>query len=303
MTVEVTDNNTIIIDFDSLPQPTVIEEPNYDTILAEMREQFHTLAPEYAELTEADPINKVLETYAYRELYLRQRVNSAVQANMLPFASGADLDMLGAFYNVQRNVVQEENLDAYPPIPEILETDESFRTRIRDRIQGWSTAGGEYHYRFWAREGIGDVADVKVFSPEGGKVNIAVLSVSGDGVPTDELIAEVNAQVSRSDVRMLTDTVEVLKAEKVEVDVDATVTLRTDTPQRVYDELVANFETSFKTLRKLGRDVTRSWLLSQLFVDGVYSVTLADPVEDLILGNTEFPALRNVNIRFGGRKE
>lgn len=43
-----------------------------------------------------------MEVCAYRELLLRQRINQAAKSNLLAFATGTDLDNLGALYDVER---------------------------------------------------------------------------------------------------------------------------------------------------------------------------------------------------------
>jgi phage-related baseplate assembly protein len=88
-----------LIDLSKLPPPRLIEELDYGTILAEMRNKLRELLPEWTgyEL-ESDPANKVLEVAAYREMLLRQRVNEAARGVMVAFATGSDLDHLAAFY-------------------------------------------------------------------------------------------------------------------------------------------------------------------------------------------------------------
>jgi phage-related baseplate assembly protein len=88
-----------LIDLSKLPPPELIEELDYEAILAEMRNKLRELLPEWTgyEL-ESDPANKVLEVAAYREMLLRQRVNEAARGVMVAFATGSDLDHLAAFY-------------------------------------------------------------------------------------------------------------------------------------------------------------------------------------------------------------
>lgn len=87
------------IDLSKLPAPQLIEELDYEVIIAEMREKMQALCPEWTgyEL-ESDPANKILEVAAYREMLIRQRVNEAARGVMVAFATGADLDHLAAFY-------------------------------------------------------------------------------------------------------------------------------------------------------------------------------------------------------------
>lgn len=297
-----------IIDFSNLPAPTVIEAVTYESIYASMTSRFIAGVPDYGGiidgvLLESDPVAKVLEDYAYREFLLRQRINEAAQANMLPFAEKADLDMLAAFYGVYRNVVQEQDLTAYPPKLLIMESDTSLRARVVDKLRGWSTAGSEYHYRYWARKDIGAVQNVSVTSPEGGLVRVAVLSTEGDGVPSEATLKLVRDQLLRNDVKVLTDTVEVVAGRRVDIMVNATMFLYSDTPYRVFEETQTAFPTTFRQLRLLGRDVTTSWLQSQLMPSGAHSVSLSSPAVDTSIDTDEFPHLAGFTLVFGGRRD
>jgi len=63
---------------------------------------FVALFPDYGPLVESDPIIKLAEAGAFREMVLRQRVNDAAKGVMLAYAINADLENLGAFYGVVR---------------------------------------------------------------------------------------------------------------------------------------------------------------------------------------------------------
>ncbi|MGV5943123.1 baseplate assembly protein, partial [Escherichia coli] len=54
---------------------------------------------------ESEPVTKLLQENAYRELLLRQRINEAAQAVMVAYAMGGDLDQIAANYNVKRLTV------------------------------------------------------------------------------------------------------------------------------------------------------------------------------------------------------
>ena len=90
--------------------PNVIEELDYETILARRKAAFVALWPEekrdYWRNTldlESEPVTKVLEESAYLELLLRTRINHAARANLLAFATDRDLDRLADFYGLSRN--------------------------------------------------------------------------------------------------------------------------------------------------------------------------------------------------------
>ena len=100
------------IDLSRLPAPVVIEQIDYEAILAGRKAYAVSLWPadQQAEVAatlalESEPLTKLLQESAYRETLLRQRVNEAALAVLLPFAQGADLEQIGARFNVARLII------------------------------------------------------------------------------------------------------------------------------------------------------------------------------------------------------
>ena len=129
-------NTFVPIDLSQLPAPQIVEQIDFEVILAERKAYAINLWPveQQAEIAarlelESEPLTKLLEENAYRETIWRQRVNEGSVANMLALAQGADLENLAANYNVERLLVQAGNPLAVPPIPEILESYDSLRER------------------------------------------------------------------------------------------------------------------------------------------------------------------------------
>ena len=119
-----------VVDLSQLPAPTVVEQIDYETILAEMLADLVARMPEFTALVESDPAYKILEVAAFRETLIRQRTNEACKAVMLAYAAGSDLDQLGANFNVARLVVDQCDPDAIPPVPPTYESDAEFRALI-----------------------------------------------------------------------------------------------------------------------------------------------------------------------------
>jgi len=118
------------IDLSQLPSPKVIETLDFEVILTARKEAFLSLYPEeqQAEMTnrlalESEPLTKLLQESAYRELLLRQRINDAARAVMLAHAQEADLDQIGANYNVYRLTLDVGDLTASPPRAPVYESD------------------------------------------------------------------------------------------------------------------------------------------------------------------------------------
>lgn len=274
------------IDFSSIPDPEIIEPLDFETILGEMIADLQARDPSYTEILESDPGIKILEVAAARELILRQRVNDALQATLLRYAAGADLDNLATFYNVTRLVD---------------ETDAQMRARVIDRIMGSSSAGGVSWYRYHAMTADPNVRDVSVSSPFPGEVLVSVLSKVGDGTASTALLEAVEDVVQSDSVRVITDTVTVAGATITTVPVTAQVYLYPDTPSSVFTNLQAQLTAAFNAASGLGWDVTRTWLIAQLHPSGVQRVVLTSPAADVICGASTAPALGTVSLTLAGR--
>ena len=118
---------------DALPPPGVVETLDFERILDAHRADLLARHPEAAEVLalECEPLNKLLEAHAYRELLYRARVNDAARAHLIAFAQGSDLDHKGAFYDVAR-------------LPG--ESDERYRQRILLRVRALAGSGTAEHY-------------------------------------------------------------------------------------------------------------------------------------------------------------
>ena len=269
-----------------LPTPQVLETLRFETVFDALLRDFQVRYPQYSALLASDPAIKLIEVAAYRELLLRARINEAARANLLAFAVGNDLEHLGAFYGVSR-------------LPQ--EQDEPLRRRIRARIMGFANAGGAAHYRYWALSASPEVADVAVDSPGPGRVRISVLPTGHSDTVPEALLETVRATVLRDDVRVLTDTVEVVPVSLVPVTVAAQIWLYPDTPMAVFDGLAPRLTRELAQAAVLGWDLTRSWLIGQLQQAGVHKVELSEPATDIRIHSTQAVRLTDVQLTFAGR--
>ncbi|WP_353274239.1 MULTISPECIES: baseplate J/gp47 family protein [unclassified Wolbachia] len=260
-----------------MQQPNIIEPLNFEEIFARVKEELVKCDESFTALVESDPAMKVLEVAAWRELLLRQRINEAVKSNLLKFATGEDLDNLAEFYGVER---QKE------------EDDERFRKRVKAKIKGWSTCGSKEYYRYYALSADSRVKDALVESPIPGKVQISILSTQ-TGIALEELLEIVRKQVTRDDIRVLTDTVTVIGCNIMEIDIHSRISTNYIISE---EEIKKQFIEKFELAKRLGWSVTRSWIIANLFVDGVKNVELIEPKEDVVVLGNECAALRNLEI-------
>lgn len=277
---------TTLNDLASLPTPAVIESLSFETIFEELQTEFQSRYPDYSALLASDPAVKLLEVAAYREVLLRNRINAAAKASLLAFATGSDLDHLAAFYGVTRLTD---------------ETDEALRLRTRQRIIGFANAGGAAHYRYWALSASPEVADVEVDSPEPGRVRISVLAKGEEQTVSNAVLNAVRAVVLRDDIRVLTDTVEVVPAELMPVTVHARLWLYPDAPLETLAAIQAVFAFTLAACAGLGWDLTRSWIVGQLQRAGVHKVELLSPTTDIRVAANQAVRLASLNLEFAGR--
>ncbi|EAN8733879.1 hypothetical protein HNE72_003817 [Salmonella enterica] len=177
-----------VIDLSQLPAPQIVDVPDFETLLAERKAEFVALHPKDEQEAvirtldlESEPVTKLLQENAYRELLLRQRINEAAQAVMVAYAMGGDLDQIAANYNVKRLMVTPADNDAVPPVAAVMESDEALRLRVPAAFEGLSVAGPTAAYEFHARSADGRVADASATSPAPAEVVLTVLSREGDG--------------------------------------------------------------------------------------------------------------------------
>jgi len=289
------------IDLSRLPPPDVVEALDFETVLADLKAALTAAWPEWNADLESDPVNKLLEIIAYREVLLRQRVNDAARAVMVASATGADLDHLAALFHVARQVVDPGDPGAVPPLPPTYESDDRLRGRVRLAMEGLSTAGPTGAYVFHALSADARVADVAVASPAPGDVVVTVLSTEGDGVASADLVAAVDAALNDEAVRPLTDRVTVQAGTKIEYQVDAVLDLYPGPDTEVVRRAAETSVTEFvETQRRLGEPVTVDGLHKALRVDGVRKVTLTAPAAAIEPAADAFAVCAGITVSTAG---
>ncbi|CDH31659.1 baseplate J/gp47 family protein [Xenorhabdus bovienii] len=299
------------IDLSLLPPPNVVEPLDFETLFAERKEALISLTPpEQREAItrtlalESEPITKLLQENAYRELLLRQRINEAARAAMVAYAKGSDLDQLGANNHVRRLVLQPANNNAVPPVPAVMESDADFRVRIPQAFEGLSVAGPVASYEYYARSADGRVADASVISPAPAYVTVSILSRDGNGAASDELIAVVNAALNDEDVRPVADRLTVQSARIVDYEIDAVLYLYpTPEYEPILQDVQARLARYTAEQHRIGRDIVRSAIFAALHAPGVQRVDLKTPAKDMVLDKTQASFCTRSEVIIGGSDE
>lgn len=290
------------VDLSRLPAPAVVEQLDFEVILAEALAHLRQLDPQFDALTESDPAYKILQVCCYRELLVRQRSNEASRAVLLAYALGADLDQLGALVGVGR--LQLDPGDPVLGIAPTMESDTELRRRIQLAPEGFSVAGPEGAYIFHALSADPSVLDASATSPAPGDVVVTVLARDGDGTAPQTLLDAVAAALSADNVRPLTDQVTVQAAQIVLYEVVATVyTYAGPDSALVLAESQRKLVAYIEEAHRLGRDVPRSGIFSVLHSEGVQRVELVSPAADIVIDRTQAPHCTSITITPGGVDE
>ena len=266
-------SSSTTVDLSRLPAPTLLDQPGFETIVAELVADLKLRLPSFTAVIDSDPVMKLLQVVAYRELLLRQVVQDAGLQNFVAYATGAALDHLAALVGVSRLVTTPA--DAITGAAAVYEDDAALRQRIVLAPEGFSVAGPELAYVKHAMDASADIADASATSPAPGEVLVTVLARAGDGAAPDAMLAAVEAIVTDDAIRPLGDLVTVASAEIVPFAVSARLTtFMGPDPDLLLRAARSQLDVFLAENRRLGRDITRSGLTTALSPAGVHRVEL-----------------------------
>jgi len=313
-----------MIDLSQLPAPAIVETLDFEAILAARKARLIALYPAEDQAAiaaslalESEPLLKLLQENAYREMILRQRINEAALATMLAKAQGADLDQIAAHWDVERQTVQAGDSTAVPPVPEIKESDARLRYRTQLAMEALTVAGSRGAYEYHTLSASPRVAACQIVGPEmvwvgdratsrngvpPGRVMVYLLATDNGGVPDAGLLATVQAALSAELVRPLCDTPVVAGAEIIDYAVQAALWIYPGPSESaVLDAAQANAAAFTVENFAIGYDVRRSALFARLHVAGVQRVKLVRPAADLIIRPGQAARCTGINLTMGGR--
>jgi phage-related baseplate assembly protein len=253
-------------DLSRIAPPDALERLSFEQIRGEM---LAALSPTLGALAPTHPIHQAVEVFAYRELYLRARINDAVKAALLPTSWGTNLDNIGARDETERRVLAPGDPSAVPPRLPVLEDDDAFRLRIVEAARAIG-AGVVEAYESAARAAHIAIEDVLAERAGPAQARIWVLP-SSDDAADDQIVAAVLAAIEP--VRVLTDEVVISLASSAARGVVATLyTAPGPDRQVVLAESQRRVEAWVKSVRRIGRPVFGTELSAAATVPGVVRV-------------------------------
>ena len=288
------------IDLSQLPPPEIVETLDYETLLAERKARLVSLYPEgeRAEIAatlelESEPLVRLLQENAYRELLLRQIINDKARAVLLAYARGKTLEHIAALFDVERLLVFAG--DPAKGIDPVYEDDDSLRERVQLAPRGFSVAGPVDAYVFHARSADGRVLSATAYSPEPCVMVITLLSHEGDGTASAELIEVVKEALESK--RPQADEVIVRSATIVSYEVRATLRFFRGPDRNVALEEATKRTGDFTTrMHRIGTEVTLDGLYASMRVTGVQKVLLDSPIEGVQVSRDEAPYCTRIDL-------
>lgn len=303
-----------LIDLSKVPVPDIIQPLSFEQRFAAIKQLLIDIDLSYEAVValESDPVTKLLQVFAYREMHLVAQINDATRGNILASSTGNNLIALGSRYDLAPLVIQAGDATAVPPIPEIIENEQSFKRRVQMAFDGLNTAGSIDGYVFFALGADGRVADAKAVSPEPCEMVVTILSIEGNGAASNELLIKVrdvfgvsadglSQSNTPSKVRPQGDRVTIQSAEIISYNVEAQLQILPGPDSQVVlaaaNQALVLYQ---KEQRRLGADITRSGIFKALHQSGVNNVNLISPVVDVTVLDHQAAYCISINVSIGG---
>lgn len=180
------------------------------------------------------------------------------------------------------------------------ESDESFRSRLLEKIQKPVLGGNENHYVYWGKQvpGVGNVRCVGCWDGPG-TVKVVVLSDTG-GVPGDSVLQAVREHIAP--LRPIGADVTVTAASPLQITVDATVDITPGTNLDDVETAIYGALNDYLTGIAYTDKLTVSYhKIGELMfhidgIDNVVSYTINGADDSITLTTDQFAALQEVTV-------
>ncbi|EPP2530228.1 baseplate assembly protein [Vibrio cholerae] len=240
------------------------------------------------------------------------------------WAEDSNLDAVVSNLGLRRQVLDEGDANAFPPVPATLESNEHLRLRYFLAPYSFSNAGPRLAYKYHAMtlderptvsvdapepnkvvvtyefgEGsmAGQVKDATGLRTAPGEVKVTVLAREGNGTPSDELIAAVTSYFQRDDVAPETDEITVAKATILPYQIRAIAYISKGPDTQVTKSAAeALLQQYADEQHHLGATIEPSMVYHVLHQAGAKKVDLLEPLAELAAGLDEAPWCQLIDI-------
>lgn len=280
--------------------PKAIEELSFSDIKTRKVQKLKEIIPNLAnQLVDSDPAIALIEESSYTEGLLRNRINNAINAVMIEFATESDLDNLGKLYGIERKLIQPEDTSTIPPTRAIYESDEALRKRIMEAPKGFSVAGPRASYIYYGKLADAQVKDISAVSILPMEVDITVLSYDGNGGASDELIDRVYNKLNEEDIRPMGDLIRVNGAEIIDFKIHIKVIFKQGNvidKNSIMTKIKNNLQNYVDMEHKLGGFVSQAGIYSCSFIENIEDVIIISPIDNIKCSLNSAPHCDDITI-------
>ena len=186
-----------------------------------------------------------------------------------------------------------------------LETDESLAERVFLAPSGYSVAGPDDAYVYWAKTYNTDIGSVKPTSPNPCEVVIYILMADGT-IPSQGVVGGLQAFLQDENIRPLTDQVTVATPTVKNFAVNLTYYINRSDSSRAttIQQDVENAVTDYITWQsaEIGKDINPSELIKRVVAAGAKRVVVTNPVFTTV-AETEVAQISTKTVNYGGLED
>lgn len=273
----------------TLPPPKMLEQLDYENILAERKAAFLNLLPadqrdQVAAVLalESEPITKLLQESSYRELVLRNRINDAAVSNLISFAQNSDLDYLGQLFDA-------------PRLPG--ELDDRYRERLLLRVAAMAGMGTREYYLFHALSVSLDVTAAEVIRTAPGYIDLVVRLT--DSQNQSDLLQQVITYFLQDHIKILGPALNIRAAIAKPINLTGMVYRLQSAPVNLAAQLQQSWPLLLAKHAKLGQSIAKTWAVKTLHVDGVARLDIEIP-DVIAIRSDEYAVAGTTQISDGG---
>lgn len=270
------------LDSHNIPEPKLLEVPDVQDVFVQLKQQLLNLDASLENaLQPQNPIYRLLETFAYREVYYKSMINEQTKALFIKYAKGSDLDNLALLFNIARKEIQKENLKENKL--QILEDDDSFRKRIINALNGLTNAGTPAAYKHHAISIDDSIKDAAAVNQGSGRVLITLLSYKAEGGVDATVVEKAIKHLNSAEIKPLCDLINVISAKVNKYDLKVKVYFKTNVDAEA--EILKLQELAIQwRIEKfyLGKHIYLSQLIKKLHLPSIEKLNILMPTQDLI---------------------
>ncbi|MGL5571072.1 baseplate assembly protein [Cetobacterium sp.] len=181
------------------------------------------------------------------------------------------------------------------------EDDISYKERLMEVPESFSTAGPYGAYEFWVRKYSSLIKDVYVDSPNPCYIDIYVIGALGENIPQEiktRVLVELNTK------RPMGDRIQILDPQEINFEIDITYYIHSRDEGRaslIDKNIKENINAYlYSATSKIGEDIDYQEIITICKNSGAKRVIIRQPVDNISIAKTQIAKCTTINIVSGG---